>query len=33
MLESFKILKKRESSYKLDFSNDMNVHSDFIGRF
>jgi hypothetical protein len=29
MLESFKILKKRESSYKLDFSNDMNLHSIF----
>jgi hypothetical protein len=29
MLESFKILKKRESSYKLDLSDDMNLHSVF----
>jgi hypothetical protein len=29
MLKSFKILKKRESSYKLDLSNDMNLHSVF----
>jgi hypothetical protein len=29
MLESFKILKKRESLYKLDLSNDMNLHSVF----
>ncbi len=29
MLKSFKILKKQESSYKLDFSNDMNLHSVF----
>jgi hypothetical protein len=29
MLKSFKILKKRRSSYKLDFSNDMNLHSIF----
>jgi hypothetical protein len=29
MLTSFKILKKRESSYKFDFSNDMNLHSIF----
>jgi hypothetical protein len=29
MLESFKILKKRRSSYKLDLSDDMNLHSVF----
>jgi hypothetical protein len=29
MLESFKILKKRESSYKLHFSNEINLHSIF----
>jgi Zn finger protein HypA/HybF involved in hydrogenase expression len=29
MLKSFKILKKRESSYKLDLSNEMNIHSMF----
>jgi hypothetical protein len=29
MLESFKILKKRESSYKLDLSNEINIHSIF----
>jgi hypothetical protein len=29
MLRSFKILKKRESSYKLDLSNNMNLHSVF----
>jgi hypothetical protein len=29
MLESFKILKKRENSYKLDLSNEMNIHSVF----
>jgi hypothetical protein len=29
MLKLFKILKKRENSYKLDLSNDMNLHSIF----
>jgi hypothetical protein len=29
MLKSFKILKKRDSSYKLDLSNEMNIHSIF----
>jgi hypothetical protein len=29
MLKSFKILKKHESSYKLDLSNEMNIHSIF----
>jgi hypothetical protein len=29
MLKSFKILKKRENSYKLDLSNEMNIHSMF----
>jgi hypothetical protein len=29
MLKLFKILKKYESSYKLDLSNDMNIHSVF----
>jgi hypothetical protein len=29
MLKLFKILKKRESSYKLDLSNEMNIHSIF----
>jgi hypothetical protein len=29
MLKSFRILKKRENSYKFDFSNDMNLHSIF----
>jgi hypothetical protein len=29
MLESFKILKKRDSSYELDLSADMNLHSVF----
>jgi CHAT domain-containing protein len=29
MLESFKILKQRECSYKLDLSDDMNLHSVF----
>jgi hypothetical protein len=29
MLESFKILKKREESYKLDLSDEMNIHSMF----
>jgi TATA-box binding protein (TBP) (component of TFIID and TFIIIB) len=29
MLRSFKILKKHESSYKLDLSNKMNIHSVF----
>jgi hypothetical protein len=29
MLESFKILKKRDSSYKLDSSNEMNIHLVF----
>jgi hypothetical protein len=29
MLESFKILKKRESFYKLELSNEMNIHSMF----
>jgi hypothetical protein len=29
ILKSFKILKKRRSSYKLDFSDDMNLHSIF----
>jgi hypothetical protein len=29
MLKSFKIIKKRESSYKFDLSNDMNLHSIF----
>jgi hypothetical protein len=29
MLKSFKIVKKRESSYKLDLSNEMNIHSMF----
>jgi hypothetical protein len=29
MLKSFKILKKRENSYKSDLSNDMNLHSMF----
>jgi hypothetical protein len=29
MLKSFKILKKRESFYKLDLSNEMNIHSVF----
>jgi hypothetical protein len=29
MIKSFKILKKRDSSYKLDLSNEMNIHSIF----
>ncbi len=29
MLESFKILKKKKNSYKLDLSNEMNIHSVF----
>jgi hypothetical protein len=29
MLKSFKILKKHESSYKLELSNEMNIHSVF----
>jgi hypothetical protein len=29
MLKSFKILKKRDSSYKLDLSNEINIHSIF----
>jgi UDP-glucose 4-epimerase len=29
MIKSFKILKKKDSSYKLDFSNEMNIHSIF----
>jgi hypothetical protein len=29
MIRSFKILKKRDSSYKLDLSNEMNIHSIF----
>jgi hypothetical protein len=29
MLESFKILKKRKSFYKLDLSNEMNIYSMF----
>jgi hypothetical protein len=29
MLESFKILEKRERSYKLDLSDEMNIHSVF----
>jgi hypothetical protein len=29
MLESFKILKKRKSSYKLDLSDEINIHSIF----
>ncbi len=29
MLESFKILKQRRCSYKLDLSDDMNLHSVF----
>jgi hypothetical protein len=29
MLRSFKVLKKRESSYKLNFSDNMNLHSVF----
>jgi hypothetical protein len=33
MLESFKILKKRESSYKLDLSNEINIHRYFISHY
>jgi hypothetical protein len=29
MLESFKILEKRESFYKLDLSDEINIHSVF----
>ncbi len=29
MLESFKILEKREESYKLDLSDEINIHSVF----
>ncbi len=29
MLESFRILKKRDSSYKLELSIEMNIHSVF----
>jgi hypothetical protein len=29
MLESFKILKKRKNSYKLDLSDEMNIYSMF----
>ncbi len=29
MLESFKILEKRRISYKLDLSDEMNIHSVF----
>jgi hypothetical protein len=29
MIESFKILKKRNNSYKLDLSNEMNIHLIF----
>jgi hypothetical protein len=29
MIKSFKILKKRDNSYKLDLSNEMNIHSIF----
>ncbi len=29
MLESYKILKERESSYKLDLLDEMNIHSVF----
>jgi hypothetical protein len=29
MLESFKILKKRDNSYKLELSIEMNIHSVF----